>query len=83
MASPTALRADVVLVGGGLANGLIALRLRALRPELKVVILERDTRLGGRHTWSHFATDVSPEIARWLEIGRTSVRRVLEVKEYK
>ena len=41
MASPTALRADVVLVGGGLANGLIALRLRALRPGLKVVILRR------------------------------------------
>ena len=67
MASPTALRADVVLVGGGLANGLIALRLRALRPELKVMILERDAHLGGRHTWSHFATDVSPTIGAWLE----------------
>jgi lycopene beta-cyclase len=66
MASPTALRADVVLVGGGLANGLIALRLRALRPGLKVVILEQGPRLGGRHTWSHFATDVSPDIAAWL-----------------
>ena len=46
MVSPAALRADVVLVGGGLANGLIALRLRALRPELRVVIVERDARLG-------------------------------------
>lgn len=71
MVSPAALRAplraDVVLVGGGLANGLIALRLRALRPELEVVILEREARLGGRHTWSHFATDVSPSIAAWLD----------------
>lgn len=67
MASPPALRADVVLVGGGLANGLIALRLRALRPELKVVILERDERLGGQHTWSHFTSDVSPGISAWLD----------------
>lgn len=67
MVSPAALRADVVLVGGGLANGLIALRLRTLRPELKVVILERDARLGGQHTWSHFASDVSPAITAWLE----------------
>lgn len=66
MASPSVSRADVVLVGGGLANGLIALRLRAVRPELKIVILERDARLGGQHTWSHFATDVSPAIAAWL-----------------
>ncbi len=67
MASPSVLRADVVLVGGGLANGLIALRLRTLRPELNVVILERGARLGGQHTWSHFASDVSPAIAAWLE----------------
>jgi lycopene beta-cyclase len=66
MASPPALRADVVLVGGGLANGLIALRLRALRPDLAVVVVERDAALGGRHTWSHFASDVSPAISTWL-----------------
>lgn len=67
MAIPSVSRADVVLVGGGLANGLIALRLKTLRPELTVVILERDPRLGGQHTWSHFASDVSPAIADWLE----------------
>ncbi|HRD26929.1 MAG TPA: lycopene beta-cyclase CrtY [Caulobacter sp.] len=66
MASPNAFRADVVLVGGGLANGLIALRLRALRPELRVILLEGETTFGGRHTWSHFASDVSPEIGSWL-----------------
>lgn len=67
MASSSVSRADVVLVGGGLANGLIALRLRTLRPELTVVMLERDERLGGQHTWSHFAADVSPAIAAWLD----------------
>jgi lycopene beta-cyclase len=59
-------RADVVLVGGGLANSLIALRLKALRPDLSVVILERDRRIGGEHTWCHFETDVSPGISGWL-----------------
>ncbi|MFO1014920.1 MAG: lycopene beta-cyclase CrtY [Caulobacteraceae bacterium] len=58
--------ADVVLVGGGLANGLIALRLASLRPELKVVMVERGATIGGEHTWSHFQTDVSPAIDRWL-----------------
>lgn len=58
--------ADVILVGGGLANGLIALRLAALRPELKVVMVERGRTVGGEHTWSHFRTDVSAEIDAWL-----------------
>jgi lycopene beta-cyclase len=59
-------RADVVLAGGGLANSLIALRLKAVRPELRVILLEREATLGGQHTWSHFATDVSPAIGAWL-----------------
>jgi lycopene beta-cyclase len=59
-------RADVVLVGGGLANGLIALRLRARRPELKVIVVERDPVIGGQHTWCHFASDVEPEVAASL-----------------
>jgi lycopene beta-cyclase len=57
---------DVVLVGGGLANSLIALRLRALRPEVEVLLLERDERLGGRHTWSFHADDLTPEQHGWV-----------------
>ena len=30
--------ADLILVGGGLANGLLALRLRQQRPELRVLL---------------------------------------------
>jgi lycopene beta-cyclase len=66
MASPSPVRADVVLVGGGLANGLIALRLTALKPALKVIVLEAGETLGGRHTWSHFRTDVDAAIDAWL-----------------
>lgn len=65
--SPAApVRADVVLVGGGLANGLIALRLKALRPELKIILLERERTIGGQHTWCHFQTDVEPGARGWL-----------------
>lgn len=66
MSNATPVRADVVLVGGGLANGLIALRLKVMRPDLKVILLERGGRLGGEHTWCHFATDVDVGVAGWL-----------------
>jgi lycopene beta-cyclase len=59
-------RADVVLVGGGLANSLIALRLKSLRPRLRVVMLEQGPTIGGEHTWCHFATDVDATVAGWL-----------------
>ena len=58
--------ADVVLVGGGLAASLIALRLKRSRPALRIIMLEREARIGGEHTWCHFATDVSPAISEWL-----------------
>ncbi len=61
------MRADVLLVGGGLANGLIALRLRALRPELRVVLVEREARLGGSHTWSFHTGDLDAAQRAWLE----------------
>jgi lycopene beta-cyclase len=64
-ASPSQ-RADVVLVGGGLANGLIALRLKSLRPRLRVILLEQGPTIGGEHTWCHFATDVDAVEAGWL-----------------
>ena len=59
-------QADVLLVGGGLASSLIALRLKRDRPSLKIIMLERDATIGGAHTWSHFATDVTPAIGAWL-----------------
>ncbi len=56
---------DIILAGGGLANGLIALRLAELRPELRVAIVESGATLGGNHTWSSFTNDLSPEQQRW------------------
>jgi lycopene beta-cyclase len=63
----TAADADLIIAGGGLASGLIAWRLKVLRPEVRVLILERGGKLGGEHTWSFFDTDVSPSIRAWLE----------------
>lgn len=57
---------DVILVGGGLANSLIAWRLHRARPDLRLLVLERGPTLGGRHVWSFFESDVESDQARWL-----------------
>lgn len=50
---------DVLLVGGGLQNALLALALRARRPEWTIALVERERRLGGNHTWSFFETEAT------------------------
>lgn len=57
---------DLVLAGGGLANGLIAWRLKTLRPELRVLLLEAGDALGGNHTWSFHDGDLGADERRWL-----------------
>lgn len=57
---------DLILAGGGLANGLIAWRLRMARPELRIVLLERDAQLGGNHTWSFHDSDLSGAQRAWI-----------------
>ena len=56
---------DLILVGGGLANGLIALKLAKVRPELRVAIVEAADRLGGNHTWSSFDADLRSAQRAW------------------
>ncbi|WP_152623945.1 lycopene beta-cyclase CrtY [Stutzerimonas stutzeri] len=62
-----ALDADLILVGGGLANGLLALRLRQQRPDLRLLLVEQGDTLGGNHTWSFHQHDLTPAQHRWLE----------------
>ncbi|MBM4252056.1 MAG: lycopene beta-cyclase CrtY [Deltaproteobacteria bacterium] len=50
---------SVVFVGGGLANGLAALRLTMRRPDLPIVVLEAGPTLGGEHTWCWHDSDVT------------------------
>ncbi|MBZ6379769.1 lycopene cyclase [Pacificimonas flava] len=56
---------DILLAGGGLAAGLIALRLADTRPNLSVGIVEGGSPLGGDKIWSSFATDVRGPQAMW------------------
>ena len=52
---------EILIVGGGLAGGLVALALARLRPELRFMLLEAGEAIGGNHRWSWFASDLSPE----------------------
>jgi lycopene beta-cyclase len=60
-------RYDLILVGAGLANGLIALRVREARPDLRMLVLESDPVPGGNHTWSFHDGDLSHAQHRWLD----------------
>src|SRR3546814_19134920 len=56
---------DLVLAGGGLAAGLVALAFRQLRPEVDVDIVEQGPTIGGNHLWSFFDSVVNAG-DRWL-----------------
>ena len=58
---------DLVFIGGGLANGLLAFRLTQLRPGLRLLVLEAGESIGGNHTWSFHDGDLTPEQHAWLE----------------
>ena len=58
--------ADLVLVGGGLANSLIAYRLSQVLPDLETLLLERGSRLGGEHTWSFNTADLTAAQHDWM-----------------
>jgi lycopene beta-cyclase len=58
-------RADITILGGGLAGGLIAFALSQRRPDVRVTLVERDTTLGGNHIWSFFDSDIADE-DRWI-----------------
>ena len=58
---------DVILVGGGLANGLIAWRLKMLHPKLNILLIEQDRTLGGNHTWSFYQPDLTLEQHAWIK----------------
>lgn len=45
------MNADVIIAGGGLSGGLLALRLALAHPNLRILLLERQNTLGGNHTW--------------------------------
>lgn len=52
---------DCVIVGGGLAGGLIALALHRARPAMRIALVEAGRTLGGNHRWSWFESDLSED----------------------
>ena len=59
-------RPELLIVGGGLAGGLLALRLAETRPELDWRLVEAEPRLGGNHTWSFHQPDLTPAQHAWI-----------------
>lgn len=57
---------DLIFVGGGLASGLAAYRIHQFRPELQLLIIEAEGKLGGRHTWSFYYPDLTLRQRAWL-----------------
>ena len=65
---------DLILVGGGLANGLVALFLKHFRPEVRFLLIEQGRELGGNHTWSFHHSDLTrlpclrnlPNLEKWV-----------------
>ncbi|NLR72961.1 lycopene beta-cyclase CrtY [Novosphingobium sp. ERN07] len=49
---------DIVILGGGLAGGLVALALKQAQPGLSLLLVEQGDTLGGHHVWSFFGTDI-------------------------
>jgi lycopene beta-cyclase len=58
---------DFLIVGGGLAGSLLAWRLKQRRPDLRVSVIEGGPQLGGNHTWSFFASDLTAEQNAWID----------------
>ena len=78
----------VVIVGGGLAGALAAVRLAQRRPDLPLLLIEAGSAIGGNHTWSFFDSDV-PASARDLVAAldpvhwpRHSVRFTSRAREF-
>jgi lycopene beta-cyclase len=61
-------RYDVLLVGGGLANSLIALDLKRARPELRVAVLDAAAE-PSPHTWCLFESDLD---GGWSDLPLTA-----------
>ena len=62
-------RADVLIVGGGLAGSLVALAVAARDASRRITVVDSGAPQEGQsdsHTWSFHDTDLSPDAARWI-----------------
>ncbi len=57
---------DCLIVGGGLAGGLLLEALSHFHPEARVLLIEKNGTLGGNHTWCFHESDVMSSDSEWL-----------------
>jgi len=55
------MRPDLILVGAGLANSLIALAVAEARPGMRILMLDRAHGPSDAHTWSFHDPDLRVE----------------------
>ena len=60
------MKARLILVGGGLANSLIAYRILSEDPGFPLLVVEHESSLGANHTWSFHDSDLEPAQLRWI-----------------
>lgn len=58
---------DCLIVGGGLAGGLLLEALSHFHPNARVLLLEKTSTLGGNHTWCFHSADVMSTNSEWLK----------------
>jgi lycopene beta-cyclase len=61
------MKTELVLVGGGLANSLIAHRILMERPDFPLLVVDRLASLGANHTWSFHDSDLTSGQRQWIE----------------
>lgn len=57
---------DVVILGGGLAGTLLFVALKHRHPRLRITLLEKNSTLGGNHTWCLHDSDIPPRARAWF-----------------
>ena len=58
---------DYIIVSGGLQGGLLTLAIKHHRSKATILLIEKDCKVGGNHTWSFHPKDVPAEARPWIE----------------
>ena len=57
---------DCIIVGGGLAGSLLFYALKKQNPSSEILLIEKNSYLGGNHTWCFHESDISWSSSTWI-----------------